>query len=354
MKLIFAPMATLSHAGMRNIISTFGGCDEYYTEMIHAASFMHGGKFEPYYGISAPEPEKLVWQLTGSNGSDLSKCAALLMENTKPLWNVPENMHCGDKRAIGIDINMGCAAPEIYKQGAGAAWMTKPFNETANMLSQVRSAFSGRLSCKIRLGEDTKDEVGFSETHFFEYLDVLLESGVTQIVVHPRTRRQKSSRPPRYSYIEKAATYVHKKALENKKKVTLIGNGNVTSLADYEKFCQLCPNADGLMIGRGAIQKPWIFSQIANASVQDKKGTKKIDLYDLAVSCMNNLQKFQPQEFYKTRAQRFFTYFCDNFSFAHHIKKQILNANTIEEMLFFLAQYFVKMPEERFVIFTHN
>jgi tRNA-dihydrouridine synthase len=350
MKLIFAPMATLSHAGMRNLISTFGGCDEYYTEMIHAASFMHGGKFEPYYGISEPTPDKLVWQLTGSNGNDLAKCAALLMEKTEPLWNIPKGMHCGDKRAIGIDINMGCSAPEIYKQGAGAAWMTKPFNETATMLSEVRSAFSGRLSCKIRLGEDTKDGVGFSESYFFEYLDMLVQNGVTQIVLHPRTRKQKTSRPPRYKYIEEAATYVHKEGLKRKSVVTLIGNGNIVSPADYEKFCQLCPDADGLMIGRGAIQKPWLFSQIAKIHDQSVDSLQKIDLYELAVLFIDNLQKFQPTEFHKTRAQRFFTYYCDNFSFSHHIRKKILNAETIEEMLSFLAEYFVQMPNERFVM----
>ncbi|OJF76122.1 MAG: hypothetical protein BKP49_08195 [Treponema sp. CETP13] len=349
MKLIFAPMATLSHAGMRQIIDKFGGCDEYYTEMIHATSFIHGSKFEPYYSMSCPAPQKLVWQLTDCNADKLSECAAILMEEQKPRWRVPENMQSGDKRAIGIDINMGCSAPDIFKFGSGIAWMSKPLNEVYDMLHKVRGSFKGRLSCKIRLGEDTHDKVGFSETHFYEYLDMLIESGVTQIVLHPRTRREKTSRPPRYKYIEDAALYVHKKALEKNTNISFIGNGNVASKDDYNKYCKICPDADGLMIARAAVQKPWIFSQIANTRNCELKSPLEIDLYDLAVSFIDNLRKYQPEEFYKTRAQRFFTYFCDNFSFATHIKNQILNAKTLDKTLFFLEEYFTKMPNERFV-----
>ena len=49
MKLICAPMATLSHPAFRVIIEKFGGCDEYYTEMINAPSLLNGGQFEKYY-----------------------------------------------------------------------------------------------------------------------------------------------------------------------------------------------------------------------------------------------------------------------------------------------------------------
>lgn len=345
MKLIFAPMATLSHAGMRHIIDNFGGCDEYYTEMVHATTFIHGGKYEPYYSLSCPAPEKLVWQLTDCNADKLSECAAILMEEQKPRWRVPENMQSGDKHAIGIDINMGCSAPDIYKFGSGVAWMSKPLDEVSGMLQKVRGAFHGRLSCKIRLGKDTQDKVGFSESHFYEYLDMLIESGVTQIVLHPRTQHEKICRLPRYNYIEEAAVYVHKKAAERNTAISFIGNGNVTCIADYVRFCNECPHADGLMVARAAIQKPWIFSQLKGTEILEP-----IDLYYIAQDFLSNLKKYQPEEFYKTRAQRFFSYYCNNFSFSNHIKTKLLNAQTIDGMLPLLADYLQKMPNEQFVI----
>lgn len=364
MKLIFAPMATLSHAGMRGLISGFGGCDEYYTEMIHASAFIHGGKFEPFYSLSNPEPEKIVWQLTDSLAEPLAQTAAILMEQEKPRWHIPDGFRSGDKRAIGIDINMGCSAPEIFKQGAGVAWMCKPLSETADMLKGVRQAFSGRLSCKIRLGDELKLSKGdshsnsdfFSESHFYEFLDMLIESGVTQIVLHPRTRKEKMSRLPRYKYIQDAAVYVHKKAVEKNTNISFIGNGNISCVADYNHFCKICPDADGVMIARAAIQKPWLFSQLANSQIANASSKTNadiqnniVDLYLLAESFIGNLQKYQPQEFYKTRSQRFFTYYCDNFSFAQHLRTKILNVDTIDEILPILLDYFNKMPNEQFV-----
>ena len=62
MKLFLAPMATLTHTALRQIIYSFGGCDEYYTEMIQAGTLLNNGPFEKYYLITDPEPEKLVWQ----------------------------------------------------------------------------------------------------------------------------------------------------------------------------------------------------------------------------------------------------------------------------------------------------
>ena len=66
MKLALAPMATLSHEALRLLIHRYADPDEYYSEMIHAPSYVAGGKFEPYYVKTAPCPERMVWQITGS------------------------------------------------------------------------------------------------------------------------------------------------------------------------------------------------------------------------------------------------------------------------------------------------
>ena len=62
-------MATLCHPAFRIMIEKFGGCDEYYTEMINAPSLLNNGQFEKYYTDPAPVPEKIVWQLTGKAAS---------------------------------------------------------------------------------------------------------------------------------------------------------------------------------------------------------------------------------------------------------------------------------------------
>ena len=67
MKLICGPMATISHPAFRILVERFGGCDEYFTEMINAGSLLNFGPFEKFYIDSTPCPEKIVWQLTGTD-----------------------------------------------------------------------------------------------------------------------------------------------------------------------------------------------------------------------------------------------------------------------------------------------
>ena len=124
MKLILAPLAALSHSGLRSLIHRFSDPDEYYSEMIHAPSLLARGLFEEWYLRTNPVPEKLVWQLTSPKAEALSAAVPIVLR------------HGG----IGIDVNMGCCAPPIVRSGAGFAWMLKPFETTAAMLRAVRKA----------------------------------------------------------------------------------------------------------------------------------------------------------------------------------------------------------------------
>ena len=186
MILCSGPMATISHPAFRTLIEKFGGCDEYFTEMINAGTLLTGGPFEKYYIDPAPVPAKIVWQLTGHDTENMKAAAERLAE-------LP---------GIGIDINMGCSAPDIYKYGAGIAWMLKDRSETQSMVRAVRSVVPGdkRLSVKLRLGDDN-----FTDAGFFDFCDMLVGEGVELLTLHPRTKKEKLVRPPRYEYCQKLA-----------------------------------------------------------------------------------------------------------------------------------------------------
>jgi len=71
-------MAEISHRAFRELIEGFGGCDEYFTEMISAPALAAGGPYEKWYTDNGPCPEKLVYQLVGSDSARIVKAAALL------------------------------------------------------------------------------------------------------------------------------------------------------------------------------------------------------------------------------------------------------------------------------------
>lgn len=334
-------MATLTHEALRRAIARFGGCDEYYTEMIHAPSLLHGGQFERFYLLNGPEPEKIVWQLTGTEEDTLGRAASQVAA----------------LGGIGVDINMGCSAPEIYKYGAGIAWMLKPLEETRAMVRAVRSAVESavccdgqtstekadnalkapaaplRLSVKMRLGDED-----FTEEKLFTFTDMLLEEGVKQITLHPRTRKEKYTRPPRLQYLASFCDYVKSHAPD----VLVIGNGAVKDAESMNRMIKTAPHIDGIMIARAAVQKPWIFAQLSGSH-----GTA--DLLEIAEQFTADLQQYQPPEFYETRARRFFTFFCDNFQFGHFVKTQITATRDRDAQLGILNDYFAKMPDEQFV-----
>ncbi len=312
-------MATLSHEAFRRLVEEFGGVDEYYTEMINAPTLLQHGPFEKYYLLNGPCPEKIVWQLTAHDADSMAGAVSLLAA----------------LGGIGIDINMGCSAPEIVHSGAGIAWMLKPQSETLAMVRNVKEALvkaapKMRLSVKLRLGDEK-----FVPEKFFDFCRLLADCGVQQFVLHPRTQKEKLARPPRRFFVQQLAS------LLKPEKIPVIYNGNVKDKASAELSLKECPDAQGIMISRAAVQKPWIFSQLKNG------GAPKVDLMQTGLDYIKNLQIYQPPEFFKTRMQRFFAYYCDNFSFGHYIKTKMLNCQTAEEAEMTFRSYFDEVPDER-------
>ncbi len=320
--LFLAPMDALTHQAFRMIIGRFGGCDEYFNEMINASSLLNNGPWEKYYLLDGPESEKLVWQLTDKNADKMAEAAGLLAQ----------------KDGKGIDLNMGCSAPQIVKTGAGIAWMLKPVEETALMVRKVKSAIENaakdgaeakRLSVKLRLGNEE-----YTHERLSGFCRMLKEEGVQMITLHPRTQRQKHSRHCDWSAVEELALKIPE--------IPVILNGDVKDRASFEAAVKTAPHAQGIMIGTAAAQKPWVFREIRGGEPLE------IDCRQLALDFIGYVREYQPEEFYKTRLQRFFAYYCMNFSFGHYFQSQMLNITDIEDAEKRVKEYFEKCPEDIF------
>ncbi|GAB1483776.1 hypothetical protein MASR2M78_25920 [Treponema sp.] len=123
---------------------------------------------DAYYQDPLPCPSRLVYQLVGGDAALLAKAAGLL----------------DARETAGIDINMGCSAPEIVRTGAGVSWMAHEEASRA-MIAGVRKAVKGRLSVKMRLGADENLE------RLVRFAQMLQNEGVQAITLHPRTSTEK-------------------------------------------------------------------------------------------------------------------------------------------------------------------
>ena len=348
-------MDAITHQAFRNIVGRFGGCDEYFNEMINASSLLHGGPWEKFYLLDGPEPEKLVWQLTDKNGDKMAEAAAILAQ----------------KNGIGIDLNMGCSAPQIAKTGAGIAWMTKPLAETQDMVHKVKSAVENaakdgekakRLSVKLRLGDEN-----YTEEKLHQFCAMLIEEGVQMITLHARTQKQKHSRPSNWQAVENLALRFPE--------IPVILNGDVKDMESFERAKVTAPHAQGIMIATAAAQKPWIFAELKASSMQgsapslraedeaislsEENGKTDYDdsfeMFDaekLALDFIDDVEKYQPQEFWKTRLQRFFAFYCLNFSFGHYFQSQMINSTDNDDARKRIHEYFEKCPDDK--IFRKN
>ena len=319
--LLLAPMVELSHRALREFIEDYWpGADFYWTEMASTKSYLTHAPFERYYLDILPQPEKTVIQWFTSTADDLVKAVTTHYEET-----VSNNSNCA-----GYDVNFACSAPHIERTGGGIKWMQKPL-EAAAMIRTLRTALPDiQLTAKLRLGY--KDDIKSLET----FCIAIAEAGLDAIILHPRFKHEKFKIRNHWDYIEKIAASVP---------VPLIGNGDITS---FEKANNVLSTykLHGIMIGREAVRRPWIFYLIKN-KMKDNSFCMEINLETTALTFLVYVKQYLPEPFHLSRIKRFFLYYCDNLKFGHHLRHAIQNAKTVDTIPDLITNYFTEVPEER-------
>jgi tRNA-dihydrouridine synthase B len=314
-------MATLTHRGFRELVASYGGCDIAFTEMANAASVVSRSRFEEYYIDPEPCREKTVIQFVGGKAEDLF--AAISLVHERYASRSPGGL-------FGIDINMGCSAPQITRIQGGAAWLSRPAQAVA-LIGEARTLCPDtRLSVKLRLGARDDPEALVSLCKNFE------AEGVDFLTIHPRLQGDGLGRPPRWERVV---------LLKRELSIPVMGNGDVDSFASWKKRKQQAA-CDGIMIGRAAARMPWIFA-LLRARQRDPTASMEIDLMDCAERFVELLGRHQPDDFQETRSKRFFFHFCQNLVWGHYPKFKTQNVSRPDEALAILRGYFDECPEER-------
>ena len=229
--LILAPMQDITDLPFWRVMAHYGGPDVYYTE---------------YFRVHRDSrPERHILRSIDENPTGRPVIAQMIGQDLEAL----QRTACAlQKHAIaGIDLNLGCPAPIVCKKEAGGGLLRNPA-KIDGILRAVREAVHLRFTVKTRVGFDTHEE-------FPALLDLFRRHPIDALTVHGRTVREMYKPVLHHDAIERAARLMP---------CPVFANGNVRDVESARHMVEVT-GARGLMIGRGAIRHPWLFTQLREA-----------------------------------------------------------------------------------------
>ena len=232
-----APMAGFTNYAYREMLRFFGGAGLIATEMVSARSFVElekRGEDHPdrLWGVRE-EPRPLAVQIWDNDPETLAELGSRLAH---------------DYRVSVVDLNFGCPAKQIAGRSASGSYLLKTPEKIAAIVKRVADAARPvPVSAKIRLGW-TRDTINACEIAV-----AVEEAGAAALFVHGRTAQEMYSGTANWDAIAAIKPFL--------KRIPLIGNGDIKTASDAVSRLRDYP-VDGVMIGRGGLNRPWIFRQI--------------------------------------------------------------------------------------------
>ncbi len=221
-----APMAGVTDKPFRRMLRLFGN-QPLFSEMVGADSLARHS-YTTKKMMQIADEKNIIVQLVGANPENMAYAAK-------------HAAFCG---AVGVDINMGCPVKKLISNGSGAALM-KDTETAARLVEAVKNAVDIPVSVKIRSGWDA------DSINAVEFARQMQEAGAERITVHGRTRAQ--------GYAGTADWDLVRRVKENLK-IPVILNGDIVDY-DSAKRALDYSNADGVMMGRGLLGKPWALTE---------------------------------------------------------------------------------------------
>jgi len=225
-----APMQDVTTLPFMRLLGKYGAPDVLFTEYfrVHGNSRLESHIVDSilHHGTGRP----IIAQLIGESLPDIERTVAAIAEAKLPV--------------AGIDLNMGCPAPKVYRKNVGGGLLRDPA-KVDEILGCLRAAVDGNFTVKMRIGFE-------DDRHFEAILDLIQKHQVDLLSLHARTVKEGYRSEVHYDYIKRAVERVA---------CPVLGNGNITSVAKGQRVLEETGCA-GLMVGRHCIRNPWIFRQL--------------------------------------------------------------------------------------------
>jgi nifR3 family TIM-barrel protein len=227
-----APMQDVTNLWFMKVIAHYGSPDYFFTE---------------YFRVNdTSRLNRSILTAITENDTGRPVFAQMIGESVPDLVRTAKEL-CGYNIA-GVDLNMGCPAPRIYRKNVGGGLLLLP-EKVDRILGELRSAVNDRpLTVKMRLGFENTD-------NFYKILDIINRHSIDLLSLHGRTVKDMYHGTVKYDLIGEAVRRVD---------CPVLANGNIHSATTaLEVLSQT--GAAGVMVGRWAIGNPWLFNQIRQA-----------------------------------------------------------------------------------------
>ena len=231
---VLAPMAGVTNPAFRQLCRSFGGA-LYVSEMITARALVERNEKTLRMVTRAPGETTHSVQLYGVDPAVVAAAVRLLVDE------------------IGVDhvdLNFGCPAPKVTRKGGGAALPAHPILYRAIVAAAVRAAGAVPVTVKMRMGLDRSNPTAERAALIAE------DEGVAAVSLHARTAEQRYAGPADWEAVANLKQVVTS--------IPVLGNGDIWEAADAVAM-QERSGCDGVVIGRGCLGRPWIFSELAAA-----------------------------------------------------------------------------------------
>lgn len=305
---VLAPMAGVTDKPFRALCRRFGA-GMTTSEMTTADTSLWQTAKSRYRLDLDLNAEPVAVQIAGSEPAQLAEAAKA----------------CVRRGAQIIDINMGCPAKKVCKKLAGSA-LLKDEKLVAEILDAVVGSVDVPVTLKTRTGWDADHRNGVTIARIAE------DAGIQALAVHGRTRACRYHGAAEYETIAQIKTAVD---------IPVIANGDITNPEKSLEVLRLT-SADGLMIGRAAQGRPWIFRELGHYFETGKKivPLDKSDLRDIMLGHLSELHRFYGDNTGVRVARKHITWYCRHLLNADDYRHQVVRVDSASEQIRLTIEYF--------------
>jgi tRNA-dihydrouridine synthase len=314
---VLAPMDDVTDTAFRQVISECAPADLYFTEFVNVDGLQSPGRTKLSRKLLfTPNERPLIAQIWGKEPDNFFKTAQQIADGTF----AKELGLDGGINFAGVDLNMGCPQKNEVKSGTCCALMNN-----RDLAKQIIQATKEGLGDKLPLSVKTR--TGYHEIDL-SWAEFLLKQDLSLLTIHGRTKRQKSQVPADWDIIGQIRELRDKLAPRTK----IIGNGDVLS---RERGLELANkySLDGIMIGRGALHDPYVFSD--NSPWQGLAKAQKLKLYEKHVRLFAEAYKEKEKPVYTLN--KFCKLYINDFAGASELRAKLMSAGSTDDLLALLS-----------------